>query len=170
MNKRRIILIVILLISGAVLSIKHWQSQQPSSKHQPPRDDIERLLDNGIQFSELVKKKQFLNDIKISNVKISSQKITYTIQNASKNSVFLSNQLQIGNRITLVSTTDIVDKKIELRAGEKKTLELTISKQEVSKILDGQIDENNIQLLKPIYQKYDSPALIGVAKCETIKQ
>lgn len=170
MNKRRIILIVILLISGAVLSIKHWQSQQPSSKHQPPRDDIERLLDNGIQFSELVKKKQFLNDIKISNVKISSQKITYTIQNASKNSVFLSNQLQIGNRITLVSTTDIVDKKIELRAGEKKTLELTISKQEVSKILDGQIDENNIQLLKPIYQKYDSPALIGVAKYETIKQ
>ena len=170
MNKRRIILIVILLISGAVLSIKHWQSQQPSSKHQPPRDDIERLLDNGIQFSELVKKKQFLNDIKISNVKISSQKITYTIQNASKNSVFLSNQLQIGNRITLVSTTDIVDKKIELRAGEKKTLELTISKQEVSKILDGQIDENNIQLLNPIYQKYDSPALIGVAKYETIKQ
>ena len=127
MNKRRIILIVILLISGAVLSIKHWQSQQPSSKHQPPRDDIERLLDNGIQFSELVKKKQFLNDIKISNVKINEQKITYTIQNASKNSVFLSNQLQIGNRITLVSTTDIVDKKIELRAGEEKTLELTIS-------------------------------------------
>ena len=116
-----------------------------------------------------MKKKQFLNDIKISNVKISSQKITYTIQNASKNSVFLSNQLQIGNRITLVSTTDIVDKKIELRAGEKKTLELTISKQEVSKILDGQIDENNIQLLKPIYQKYDSPTLIGIAKYESGK-
>jgi hypothetical protein len=170
MNKRRIILIVILLISGAVLSIKHWQSQQPSSKHQPPRDDIERLLDNGIQFSELVKKKQFLNDIKISNVKINEQKITYTIQNASKNSVFLSNQLQIGNRITLVSTTDIVDKKIELRAGEEKTLELTIGKQEVSKILDGQIDENNIRLLKPIYQKYDSPTLIGVAKYEATKQ
>lgn len=170
MNKRRIILIAILLIAGAVLSVKHWQSQQPSSKHQPPRDDIERFLDNGIQFSELVKKKQFLNDIKISNVKISSQKITYTIQNASKNSVFLSNQLQIGDRTTLVSTTDTVDKKIKLRAGEEKTLELTISKQELSKILDGQIDENNIRLLKPIYQKYDSPALIGVAKYEATKQ
>ena len=117
-----------------------------------------------------MKKKQFLNDIKISNVKINEQKITYTIQNASKNSVFLSNQLQIGNRITLVSTTDIVDKKIELRAGEEKTLELTIGKQEVSKILDGQIDENNIRLLKPIYQKYDSPTLIGVAKYEATKQ
>lgn len=170
MNKRRIILIAILLIAGAVLSVKNWQSQQPSSKHQPPQDDIERLLDNGIQFSKLVKKKQFLNDIKISNVKINEQKITYTIQNASKNSVFLSNQLQIGNRITLVSTTDIVDKKIELRAGEEKTLELTIGKQEVSKILDGQIDENNIRLLKPIYQKYDSPTLIGVAKYEATKQ
>ena len=170
MNKRRIILIAILLIASVVLSIKHWQSQQPSGKHQPPQDDIERLLDNGIQFSELVKKKQFLNDIKISNVKINEQKITYTIQNASKNSVFLSNQLQIGNRITLVSTTDIVDKKIELRAGEEKTLELTIGKQEVSKILDGQIDENNIRLLKPIYQKYDSPTLIGVAKYEATKQ
>lgn len=170
MNKRRIILIAILLIAGVVLSIKHWQSQQPSSKHQPPRDDIERLLDNGIQFSELVKKKQFLNDIKISNVKINGQKITYTIQNTSKNSVFLSNQLQIGDHETFVLTKDTVDKKIELRSGEEKTLELTISKQELSKILDGQIDENNIRLLKPIYQKYDSPALIGIAKYETIKQ
>ena len=45
-----------------------------------------------------------------------------------------------------------------------------MSKQELSKILDGQIDENNIRLLKPIYQKYDSPALIGVAKYEATKQ
>ena len=169
MNKRRIILIAILLIAGVVLSIKHWQSQQPSSKHQPPRDDIERLLDNGIQFSELVKKKQFLNDIKISNVKISNQKITYTIQNASKNSVFLSNQLQIGDHETFILTKDTVDKKIELRASEEKTLELTISKQELSKILDGQIDENNIRLFKPIYQKYNSPTLIGIAKYESGK-
>ena len=117
-----------------------------------------------------MKKKQFLNDIKISNVKISNQKITYTIQNASKNSVFLSNQLQIGDHETFILTKDTVDKKIELRDSEEKTLELTISKQELSKILDGQIDENNIRLLKPIYQKYDSPTLIGVAKYEATKQ
>lgn len=168
MNKRRAILIVIILIAGTILGVKYWQEQQLTKQH-PKHDNFEQFLDNGIQFGNLTAKKQFLNDIKISNVKISNQKITYTIKNDSKTSVFLSNQLKIGDRTTLVSTTDIIDKKIELRASEEKTLEITMSKRELSKILDGQIDENSIRILKPIYQKYDSPTLIGIAKYESGK-
>lgn len=166
MNKRRIVLLVIIFITIIVFGIKYWQEQQ-LAKQNPKRDNFEQFLDNGIQFEKLTKKQQFLNDVKISNVKISEQKITYTIKNQSKNSVFLSNQLKISDRTTLVSTTDIIDKKIELKANEEKSLEVAISKQKLLKILDSQIDKNSIQIFKPIYQKYDSPTLIGIAKYET---
>ncbi len=166
MNKRRIILLAIIFMTSIILGIKYWQEQQ-LSKQNPKRDDFEQFLDNGIQFEKLTKKQQFLNDIKISNIKIDEQKITYLIKNNSQNSVFLSNQLKIGDRTTLVSTTDTIDKKIELKINEEKSLEITISKQKLLNILDSQIDKNNIQILKPIYQKYDSPTLIGIAKYET---
>lgn len=166
MNKRRIILLVIIFIASIVFGIKYWQEQQ-LAKQNPKRDNFEQFLDNGIQFENLTKKQQFLNDVKISNVKISEQKITYVIKNNSQNSVFLSNQLKIGDRTTLVSTTDTIDKKIELKTNEEKSLEVAISKQKLLKILDSQIDKNSIQIFKPIYQKYDSPTLIGIAKYET---
>ena len=166
MNKRRIVLLVIIFITSIVFGIKYWQEQQ-LAKQNPKRDNFEQFLDNGIQFEKLTKKQQFLNDVKISNVKIDEQKITYVIKNNSQNSVFLSNQLKIGDRTTLVSTTDAIDKKIELKANEEKSLEVAISKQKLLKILDSQIDKNSIQIFKPIYQKYDSPTLIGIAKYET---
>lgn len=149
-----------------MFGIKYWQEQQ-LAKQNPKRDNFEQFLDNGIQFEKLTKKQQFLNDIKISNIKIDEQKITYVIKNNSQNSVFLSNQLKIGDRTTLVSTTDTIDKKIELKANEEKSLEVAISKQKLLKILDSQIDKNSIQIFKPIYQKYDSPTLIGITKYET---
>ncbi len=166
MNKRRIVLLVIIFITSIVFGIKYWQEQQ-LAKQNPKRDNFEQFLDNGIQFEKLTKKQQFLNDIKISNIKIDEQKITYAIKNDSQNSVFLSNQIKIGDRTTLVSTTDTIDKKIELKANEEKSLEVAISKQKLLKILDSQIDKNSIQIFKPIYQKYDSPTLIGIAKYET---
>ena len=166
MNKRRIVLLVIIFITIIVFGIKYWQEQQ-LAKQNPKRDNFEQFLDNGIQFEKLTKKQQFLNDIKISNIKIDEQKITYIIKNNSQSSVFLSNQIKIGDRTTLVSTTDTIDKKIELKANEEKSLEVAISKQKLLKILDSQIDKNSIQIFKPIYQKYDSPTLIGIAKYET---
>ena len=110
MNKRRIILLVIIFIASIVFGIKYWQEQQ-FAKQNPKRDNFEQFLDNGIQFEKLTKKQQFLNDIKISNIKIDEQKITYAIKNDSQNSVFLSNQIKIGDRTTLVSTTDTIGKK-----------------------------------------------------------
>ena len=166
MNKRRIVLLVIIFIASIVFGIKYWQEQQ-LAKQNPKRDNFEQFLDNGIQFEKLTKKQQFLNDIKISNIKIDEQKITYVIKNNSQNSVFLSNQLKIGDRTTLISTTDTIHKKIELKVNEEKSLEVAISKQKLLKILDSQIDKNSIQIFKPIYQKYDSPTLIGIAKYET---
>lgn len=167
MNKRRVVIIGILLITGIILGVKHWQNQQHIQKHQPiPRDSIEHLLDNGIQFSKLIKKKQFLDNIKIDNIKIVNQKISFRIKNNSKDSVFLSNQIAVGDKdqITTFFTHDTTDKKIELKPGSEQILEIQNNQSELSQIIGTSISEKNIHILKPIYQKYDSPTLIGIAK------
>ena len=164
-NKRTIILVLIIILF-TVLIVVDTVKNNYQNVEQKKKADYQEYLDNGIEISEYIEEKKYLERIPIRNIVFNNDHIEYNIENSSDSSVYLSNQITIIVGEDSYSLYDKIDGKIELKPFEKKTIIIDCTINQLSKKLGYRVDTDTMQIsmVKPIYIKYDDSTLLGVAK------
>ena len=111
-NKRTIFLLLFILIFIIVIFINFILKSNDDKENYTRQLDFEQYLDNGIQFSEFLEKKEYLDNIEINQIKIKDG-IEYTIKNNGNNEVYISNEIEILIGEDAILLSDSIDGKIK---------------------------------------------------------
>ena len=162
-NKRTIFLLLFILIFIIVIFINFILKSNDDKENYTRQLDFEQYLDNGIQLSEFLEKKEYLDNIEINQIKIKDG-IEYTIKNNGNNEVYISNEIEILIGEDAILLSDSIDGKIKLEPNEEKIITIDSTINQLSQKLGYYIDIKKISIIKPIYVKYDENKLLGIVK------
>lgn len=165
-NNKRTITLIIVFIIFCTLIITSCIKKNNNNFEQKKQLNNEEYLDDGIEYLKFIEENKYTENIIISNIKFNSNNIEFLMENKSNNSVYISNQVTIMVNSDKYNLFDSIDGKIELKPYEKKEVMLDCTISGLSTKLGYYVDVNTMQIVitKPIYERYNSNILIGVAK------
>lgn len=164
-TKRNVFFLCVFIICIIIIIINYALNSKISNKKNVQSEILEEsYLDNGLEFFDFLEKNEFLKDVIISNVIVTNNSIEYTIKNNTEKSIYISNQISLKYEEDNYNTNDTIIGKIEIQPFEEKNIKIEKNINEIGKTLGYKIDNQKLQILKPIYIEYNSNKLLGVAK------